>query len=177
MKVEVTTWYLQLLSPEDLVAPRPRSAGVEPEIRRVEAPCPEINRFFYREVGGPWRWVDRLPWGLQEWEARVARTGYETWIGTLSGAPAGYFELEPSADGGVEIPYFGVLARFSGQGLGARLLAAAATRGWELGARRVWLHTCSLDDPRALGHYQARGFRVYREEKEWKDLPDVPASP
>ena len=28
-----------------------------------------------------------------------------------------------------------------------------------LGPTRVWLHTCTLDDPAALPNYVARGFR------------------
>ena len=27
-----------------------------------------------------------------------------------------------------------------------------------MGARRVWLHTCTLDHPSALGFYRAQGF-------------------
>ena len=34
-------------------------------------------------------------------------------------------------------------------------------RAWAQGARRVWVHTCSLDGPHALANYTARGFRVY----------------
>jgi len=29
----------------------------------------------------------------------------------------------------------------------------------------VWLHTCTLDHPRALANYVAGGFRVVREER------------
>ncbi len=24
--------------------------------------CPELNRFFYKAIGGDWYWIDRLPW-------------------------------------------------------------------------------------------------------------------
>jgi len=37
---------------------------------------------------------------------------------------------------------------------------------------RVWLHTCTLDDPAALPNYVARGFRPFREERYEADLPD-----
>jgi hypothetical protein len=40
-----------------------------------------------------------------------------------------------------------------------------ARRAWEAGARRVWLHTASLDHPNALANYLARGFRVYDTEE------------
>jgi hypothetical protein len=30
----------------------------------------------------------------------------------------------------------------------------------------VWVHTCTLDHPAALGNYQARGMVVYKTETE-----------
>jgi GNAT superfamily N-acetyltransferase len=59
-------------------------------------------------------------------------------------------------------------------GLGGPLLSAAVTRAWEMGARRVWVHTCDLDHPRALANYQARGFRVFHVECKVEQLPDEP---
>jgi hypothetical protein len=46
-----------------------------------------------------------------------------------------------------------------------------------MGASRVWLHTCSLDGPAALPAYQARGFRIFREERLEKDFPDETPGP
>jgi hypothetical protein len=43
-----------------------------------------------------------------------------------------------------------------------------------MGARRVWVHTCDLDHPRALANYQARGFEVFRVVEDDEDLPDQP---
>jgi hypothetical protein len=31
---------------------------------------------------------------------------------------------------------------------------------------RVWLHTSSLDHPRALPNYHRRGFRTFKTEEE-----------
>ena len=80
----------------------------------------------------------------------------------LRGTPAGYFELDDQ-DGDVEIAYFGLLPQFLGKGLGGGFLTAAVEKAWEMGAARVWVHTCSLDHPNALKNYQARGFQIYRE--------------
>lgn len=92
----------------------------------------------------------------------------------VSGTPAGYFELETQTDGNIEIAYFGLLPSFIGHGLGGALLTAAVERAWALGARRVWVHTCSLDHPRALPGYQARGFRVFHIAHTEQDLPERP---
>ena len=52
---------------------------------------------------------------------------------------------------------------FIGRGLGKAMLSEAANRAWALGASRVWLHTCTLDDAAALPNYLARGFVKFRE--------------
>ena len=51
-------------------------------------------------------------------------------------------------------------------------LTEAARKAFALGASRVWLHTCTLDDPAALPNYEARGFRKTRQETYQADLPD-----
>ena len=40
--------------------------------------------------------------------------------------------------------------------------------------KRLWLHPCSLDHPMALKNYEARGFRNFRSEEGYEDLPDAP---
>ena len=175
MFVEVTTWYVEMTAPADL---RPsRSPHADVLTAHVSSPMPELNRFLYTAVGGDWFWVDRLGWSYVRWFEYLNRPELETWVAYLSGTPAGYFELERQARGAVELAYFGLLPQFIGRGIGRLLLTHAVERAWELGARRVWLHTCTLDSPAALNNYRARGFRVYREETEEKELPDRSPGP
>jgi GNAT superfamily N-acetyltransferase len=56
------------------------------------------------------------------------------------------------------------LPEFLGRGLGKHLLTQAVQTAWGLGAARVWLHTCTLDDPAALPNYLARGFRPFKTD-------------
>ena len=83
---------------------------------------------------------------------------------TVSGAPAGYFELRRDRAGGIEIVYFGLLPEFTGRGLGGHMLTAAVERAWSQGAERVWLHTNTLDHPSALPNYLKRGFTAFHSE-------------
>ena len=172
---EITTYYLEMTSPADLRPSRTAAEGFHIEQARI--PCPELNRFFYASIGGDWFWVDRLGWTYDQWLAWVDRPELETWVAYLDGTPAGYFELERQQDGGVELAYFGLLSRFVGRGLGGALLTATVRRAWEMGAPIVWLHTCSLDSPAALPAYQARGFQLYKQETEVKDLPEETPGP
>jgi GNAT superfamily N-acetyltransferase len=158
----VTTYYLETLRPADLRKPA-RAALAELTLVQAKVPCPELNRFLYTAVGRDWTWIDRLPWSREQWMRYLARPELETWVGYDSGTPCGYFE----------IAYFGLLPQFTGRGLGGHLLAAAIERGWAMGAARVWVHTCTLDHPAALGNYQARGMKLYREVTEEKEVPEA----
>jgi ribosomal protein S18 acetylase RimI-like enzyme len=174
MQVQVTTYHLEMTAPGDLRPARPVAAL---EVRQAKVACPELNRFFYTAAGGDWYWIDRLGWTYEHWLEYLNRPELETWVGYVSGTPACYFELEAQPGSSVEIVYFGVLPQFIGQGLGGALLTAAVERAWQMGARRVWVHTCSLDHAAALANYLARGFRVFKEETAQEVLPDQPPGP
>src|SRR5262245_40814225 len=152
-------------------------AGTAFDLVRAEIPCPELNRFLYTAVGARWWWYSRLEWDYTRWLTYLDRPELETWVAYVSGTPAGYFELERQADAVVELVYFGLLDRFTGHGLGGALLTAALTCAWDMGAQRVWVHTCSLDHPHALANYQARGFHIERVEAQMETLPDAPLEP
>jgi GNAT superfamily N-acetyltransferase len=175
MRREIEIYSLEMTSPADLRPSRPPAAGFRVEQARV--PCPELNRFFDTAVGGDWYWIDRLEWTYDQWRDWLDRPELETWIGYFEGTPAGYFELERQPGAQVELAYFGLLPGFFGRGLGGALLTAAIERAWEMGASRVWVHTCSLDGPAALRNYQARGFRHYETKRIEKDFPNMPPGP
>lgn len=90
---------------------------------------------------------------------------------TYDGETAGYFELRKCEDGSVEIAYFGLLPAFIGRGLGKHLLTCATEQAWAVGANRVWLHTCTLDDPAAKPNYLKRGFRPFKTEEYVVEMP------
>lgn len=146
-------------------------------IQRAEVPNPEFNRFLYSAVGGEWHWHERLRWSYTQWMQWLDRPEQETWVAYVRGTPAGYIDLERQPTGSVEIAYFGLLPQFIGQGLGGQLLSFGIQRAWDMGASRVWVHTCSLDHPSALKNYQARGLNLYHEETKWAYLPDDPPGP
>ena len=160
---QITTTYLEMSNPADLRPKRVSLAGLE--IRQVEIVSPEFNWFLHQAVGAVFRWGGREDWGRAEWAAYAGRPELETWVAYVKGAPAGYFELERHEDGSVEILYFGIMARYFGKGLGGHLLTETVERAWELGANRVWLHTCTHDHEHALANYLARGFKVFKTEK------------
>jgi GNAT superfamily N-acetyltransferase len=146
-------------------------------LMRAELPSPELGRFLYTAVGGDWYWIDRLHWTYAQWQERLSAPGVETWVAYTCGTPCGYFELELQPDDDVEIAYFGLLPGFVGKGVGGWLLTKAIERAWEMGAARVWVHTCSLDGPNALANYEKRGMVVFKKETAEQELPEKPPGP
>lgn len=160
---QVTRTYLEMRAPDEL-----RPAGVtgpEPHIERL-ARCPiDLFRSLYREVGRAYRWTDRLDWSDADIQRYLDSPDVSVWLLKWQESPAGYFELRGHEDGSVEIAYFGLLPDYIGRGWGKYLLTRAVVEAWTLGAKRVWLHTCTLDHPSALPNYLKRGFRPFREEE------------
>ncbi|HTM27382.1 MAG TPA: GNAT family N-acetyltransferase [Vicinamibacterales bacterium] len=154
--------YLEMTEPGQLA--RAADLPVGASLDRSEDCPPGVWRLLYGEVGRDYHWVDRLGWTDEEIARYLADPALELWILREGGEPAGYFELRSDPDGSVEIAYFGLLPAFTGRGLGKFMLAAAVERAWALGARRVWLHTSSLDHPSALSNYLARGFSIWKQE-------------
>ncbi len=167
--VEVTRTYLQMTSPDQL-----EGFVIEDDpllrLARVPVVSVELAQRLYREVGEAYHWVDRWSWSPAVWQAWVARPGFGTWILSRDGEVAGFFDLHWDEDGACEIELFGLVRRFHGRGLGKHLLTRACEIAWAIGASRVWLHTCTLDDPKALPNYRARGFVPYKTETYETDV-------
>jgi GNAT superfamily N-acetyltransferase len=165
---QVLRTYLQMRAPEELSAAGAPDARAR--IARVEECPPSFFRYLYAAVGGPYHWIDRLPWTDDDIRRYLGTPGVSLWVLHSGGAPAGYYELKRHEDGSVEIAYFGLLQEFIGRGLGKYLLSEAVAEAWRQGARRVWLHTCTLDGPAALPNYKSRGFKPFKEEVYEVDL-------
>jgi GNAT superfamily N-acetyltransferase len=156
----VVRTYLELTDPSAIRAAAPPRLDGELRIAKVDPPDGATSRWFYVEVGRHHQWTDNLHRTDAEWQAWADRV--ETWIATVDGDRAGYYELR-RRDDSVEIAYFGLLPHAQGKGLGGHLLTHALERAFELGPR-AWVHTCSLDGPHALPNYEARGLRRFRTE-------------
>lgn len=158
-----TRTYLEMTHPRTLRPGRAPDGSVRVEHRD---PCdPDFWRYLYATVGEAYHWVDRLPWTDEQVRAYLADPAVSVWVLFVDDAVAGYFELRREEDASVEIAYFGLLPEFTGRGLGGYLLTEAVEHAWASGARRVWLHTCSLDHPNALPNYLDRGFTVFKTEE------------
>ena len=168
-RVETTVTYLEMRSPPRRPA-TPAPLG-KLAIMRAERPTVSFYRYLYNTIGEAWNWSERRRASDEALRAIIRHP--EVWIYVLyvTGVPAGFAELDSRRAGEVELAYFGLTPEYIGRGLGAYLLDWAVAAAWTHKPKRVWVHTCTLDHPRALPLYQRAGFVPYKRRGEWVDKP------
>ena len=168
--IETLVTYLEITAPPATAPLPPPRAGLE--VRAARRPTLSFYRYLYRTIGEDWIWVVRRLLSDAELRAILHDPAVEVNVLWADGVPAGLAELDRREPPDVELAYFGLLPEFIGQGLGRWLLDWTIRHVFRAGARRLWVHTCDLDHPRALGVYRKSGFRVYDRRLEQLLLPD-----
>jgi len=146
--------------------PKPGSALVPLQLVPMTDPDPEHYRALFRAIGGPWLWFSRLMLEDGDLRAKLTAPGIVLYTVQLRKQDVGMLELDFSVEGEVEISFFGLVPQLTGKGAGSWLMSQALALAWAKKPRRVWLHTCSLDHPRALPFYLKHGFRAYARKVE-----------
>ena len=148
--------------------PKPRPLPDSP-LRLVEwkRPEPDKYRALFRRVGAPWLWFSRLVMD----DARLNRIIQDPNVSVSAvvdprGIEVGMLELDFREPNQVELAFFGLVPELAGHGHGKWLMAHALQRAWLSDIRRVWVHTCTLDHPAALGFYVKNGFVPYHRAIE-----------
>ena len=125
----------------------------------------ELHKFFYKQIGKNHHWTDRLNWSNQNWINYTSQKNIYTYILKDKSEFVGFYELiihEKNKE--AEISYFGIFKEYFGKRLGGFLLSEAIKQSFNLGAKKVFVHTCSLDHENALKNYISRGMEIYKAE-------------
>jgi GNAT superfamily N-acetyltransferase len=139
-------------------------------------PAPDLDRYraLFRRVGAPWLWYSRLAMTDAALAAIVHDPAVEVHaVLDPAGIEIGMLELDLRHPGACELSYVGLVPELAGKGHGRWLMAGALALAWRTGVTRVWVHTCTLDHPRALGFYRAQGFTAVRRTLETFPDPRV----
>ena len=134
-------------------------------LMRLDTPPVHFYRYLYNTVGETYVWVERRRMSDEALAAIVQDPRVEIYVLYLGGAPAGYAELDFRSKSEAELAYFGLLPDFVGRGFGTFMLASAIDIAWSKPIERLWVHTNTLDHPRALPLYQKMGFVPYAQQK------------
>lgn len=123
------------------------------------APAPDTYRALFRRVGAPWLWFSRLAVD----DATLLKTIRDPAVSIHAvldrrGIEIGLIELDRRTPGECILAFFALVPELAGKGHGRWMMAQALALAWTRGVERVWLQTCTLDHPSALGFYRAQGF-------------------
>jgi GNAT superfamily N-acetyltransferase len=140
-------------------------------LARVERPDLAWFRALFRRVGENYLWFSRLRMSDEALLAELNDPAMETYALVRDGEDLGLLQLDFRAPGAAELSFFGVADELIGTGAGRWLLNRALERAWSRPIRRLWVHTCTLDHPAALGFYIRSGFVPYRRQVEVADDP------
>jgi GNAT superfamily N-acetyltransferase len=171
--LEVAVTYLEMRARPQLSPPP--APSLPHRIELVPNPSLAFYRYLYNVVGEPWLWHERRKTDDATLASLLADPDLILLVAYAEGEPAGYAELNARRQPDIELAYFGIVPKFIGHGLGPTLLHAAVELAWSRTPRRLWVHTCSLDHPKALPCYQKAGFvpydKVVRRIRDPRPLP------
>jgi len=153
---------------EMVARPRPRiSPPTSFRLARWKSPSPDKYRALFRRVGEPWMWFSRLVMPETELLGIIHDPAVEIFaVEDPRGIEIGILELDFRKHGEAEIGFFGFVTELTGKGHGGWLMAQTLSIGWRKDVRRMWVHTCTLDHPGALGFYQRHGFTPFERAVE-----------
>jgi GNAT superfamily N-acetyltransferase len=155
---------------------RPTPAGVsigKVQLRQVTNAGLDWYRALYRRAGEQWLWFSRLELRDEQLATVLHRSTTELFVAVHEGREIGVAELDRSQIPNVEITCFALFSEAIGRGLGRLFMTKLLDRAWSDSTARVWLHTCTLDNPVALTFYMKCGFRAYKRAIEVADDPRI----
>ena len=163
MTQKVTRSYLEINSLKDL------NEGSNPSdeyyLNLLEPIDFQLNKFFYKNIGNKYNWLDRLTWTEKQWINYVSSENVKTYVLKHKNDLVGFFELIYHQDKKeVEIAYLGILEDYHNKKLGSYILSEAIKESFKNKIDRVWVHTCTLDHRNALKNYINRGMKIFKTE-------------
>ena len=163
MRDQVERSYLEINSINELMVKNKPFNNLY--LEKVNPPDFQLNKFFYKEIGKKHSWTDRLVWSDKTWIDYLENSGVNTYILKQNNELIGFFEQIFDKDKlDCEIAYFGILEEYIGKKLGGYLLSEAIKISFNIGSKRIWVHTCSLDHKNALQNYLSRGMKIFKSE-------------
>ena len=152
-------------------APMAGANDLRVRLKPVNDPALDWYRALFRRAGAQWLWFSRLEMSDADLAAVLNRSTTELFMAESEPGEIGMAELDRSKPPEVEIASFALFEEAIGRGLGRQFMAALLEKAWTGATKRVWLHTCTLDGPAALGFYMKCGFRPYKRAIEVADDP------
>lgn len=157
----------------------PQPPGLPASLLAAEDPPLWYFLSLYDAVGRDYAWEDMHQPPADETARWLAGPDVTLFTLMRQGWPAGFFILDATEPGVVDLNIFGLVPEMVGRGLGRFMLGTAIHNAWDRpGTRKMTVNTCTLDHPRALGMYQKQGFVPVRREERSRILTrPIPEQP
>lgn len=159
---------LHMLKPAPL---RPSPAGPW-KLQRWHDPEPAAYRDLFRRVGEDWLWFSRLVMEEAELLGTIHAPGIEIYR-VQAPEGSGLLELDFRQAGECELAFLGLTVELTGSGAGRWLMNRALEMAWSRDIGRMWVHTCTMDHPAALGFYIRSGFIPFSRRIEIAPDPRI----
>lgn len=167
-RVEVPEGNLAVVVTYFEMTQKPAPSGLQSDLTLSEwtRPDPSEYKALFRKIGEEWLWFGRLLLSEEELRSAIHNPQLKIFKAQSDGKDLGLVELDFSQSEQCEICYFGLIPDVNGKGFGGSMMAKALNLAWRDEIKRVWLHTCTHDSPRALAFYKRAGFTAYKREVE-----------
>lgn len=144
------------------------------ELVKKDRPDTEWYLDLYRRIGEEWLWFSRAVMPAAELSKIIGDPKVEIYALEIDGKAQGLLELDYRTDKECELAFLGVTDEIIGNGAGKWMMNHAIDKAWNGDdIDRLWIHTCTLDHPRALPFYIRSGFKPYSRQLEIADDPRI----
>lgn len=135
-------------------------------LTRIITPDAARYRALFAKVGGDYLWSSRLEMTDEALLAVLTDPKVHLYVAKSGTKDAGLLELDFRGNAGCELAFFGLTPDQVGGQAGRWLMNEALTRAWDEDISRLFVHTCTLDHPKALAFYIRSGFTPYKRSVE-----------
>lgn len=140
-------------------------------LRRIHVPELAWYRDAYRRIGADYLWSSRLAMTDEALASVLNDRANHVYALFEEDRCGGILELDFRSVPDCELAFLGVEPPLLGTGAGRWLMNRAIEIAWSQPIARFWLHTCTLDHPRAVDFYRRSGFRPFAFDVEVLDDP------
>jgi GNAT superfamily N-acetyltransferase len=172
-KIAAVVTYLEMHTPPAALDAGPPEGS---SIRRMETPRIEEYRDLFHAIGEHWLWFSRLRMSDHQLATLLLHPAIDVFFLECAGRTEGLLELDRREFPDIELAFFGLTPRMIGKGAGRFLIQQGIREAFAHNPRRLFLHTCTLDHPKALGFYAKAGFRAYKRAIEVAPDPRLTGS-
>ncbi|HEY9058468.1 MAG TPA: GNAT family N-acetyltransferase [Aurantimonas sp.] len=170
-KIAAIATVLEMTAPPAPVSAEAAPADTPWRLDPIPTPDPCWYEDLYRRVGAAHLWYSRLALPAEARRATIQHPDIAIHALCVEGRAEGIVELDFRETESCELVFFGVTEPLIGTGAARYMMGRAIAIAFARPIARLWLHTNTMDHPKAMAFYRRSGFRPVRQMVEIADDP------